>query len=146
MPKTLSLDLRERIWDFMAEGHSCREAARIFRVSVASAVRIGQRKRRTGSVAADKRGRPRGSGKLEPFRDFLRARVDETPDITMPELAGVLWQAHGVRANPAMLSRFLKHQLGYRYKKIPDRHGARAPAGPPRPLAVAALPPAENAP
>ncbi len=40
MGKTLSLDLRERVLAFIVEGHSCHEAARRFRISAASAVRI----------------------------------------------------------------------------------------------------------
>ena len=65
MGKTLSLDLRERVLAFIVEGHSCHEAARRFRISAASAVRIRQRRRQTGSIAPAKRGRPKGSSRLE---------------------------------------------------------------------------------
>ena len=108
MGKTLSLDLRERVLGFIVEGHSCREAARRFRISAASAVRIRQRRQRTGSVAPAMRGRPKGSGRLEALADFLKASVDRRPDMTMPELAEVLWREHDMRAAPAELSRFLK--------------------------------------
>lgn len=98
MGKTLSLDLRMRVMSFIDEGHSCREAARQFRISAASAVRIRQRRQRTGSVVPAKRGRPRGSGRLEAFSAFLKKfsaflkkTVDHRPDMTMPELADVLW-------------------------------------------------------
>lgn len=125
MSKSLSLDLRSRVLAFIEEGHSCHEAARRFRISAASAVRI----RQFGTVAPAKRGRPAGSGRLERFGGFLRSRIEENPDMTMPELAEVLWQAHRMRAAPAELSRFVRHRLGFTYKKIPDRDGAAAQTG-----------------
>ena len=146
MGKTLSLDLRRRVMAFIDEGHSCREAARRFRISAASAVRIRQRYRQFGTVAPAKRGRPKGSGRLEGFSGFLRTALEHRPDITMPELAEMLWQEHDMRAAPAELSRFLKHRLGYTYKKIPDRNGAAAQAGAHRAPQMAAPPDAEDAP
>ena len=137
MGKTLSLDLRHRVIAFIDEGHSCREAARRFRISAASAVRIRQRRQRTGSVAPARQGRPKGSGRLEALAGFLKASVDRRSDMTMPELAEVLWQEHDMRAAPAELSRFLKHRLGYTYKKIPDRNGAAAQAGARRSIRLA---------
>ena len=80
MGKTLSLDLRERVLAFIVEGHSCHEAARRFRISAASAVRIRQRRRQTGSIAPAKRGRPKGSSRLEVFAGFLKTTVDRRPD------------------------------------------------------------------
>jgi transposase len=134
MGKSLSLDLRQRVLAFIEEGHSRRHAAAVFRVSISSAIRIADRYRRTGDVAPMPQGRPRGGGKLEAYRAFVTSRVDAAPDITMPELAEALWAAHQVRAAPAVLSRFLKHRLGYTYKKNPDRHGTgtrtRAPRAP----------------
>ena len=138
MGKTLSLDLRERVLAFIVEGHSCHEAARRFRISAASAVRIRQRRRQTGSIAPAKRGRPKGSSRLEVFAGFLKTTVDRRPDITMPELAEALIQEHDMRAAPAELSRFLKHRLGYTYKKILDCNGEAAQAGARRAIRVAA--------
>lgn len=129
MGKSLSLDMRQRVLAFIEEGHSCTHAAGIFRISISSAIRIAARQRETGSVAPARQGRPRGGGKLEPYAGFLRAHVVAVPDITMPDLAAVLWETHAVRADPAILSRFLKHRLGFTYKKIPDRNGARGRTG-----------------
>lgn len=39
---------------------------------------------RTGSIAPRPRGKPKGSGKLEPYRDFLIARALEKPDVAIP--------------------------------------------------------------
>ena len=120
MGKSLSLDIRERVAALFDEGLSCHEGARRLRISAASAVRIVQRKKRTGGVKAAPQGRPRRS-KLDGFSDWLRARVEAEPDITMPELAEGLKVEHDFTATPAMLSRHLIHRLGLTYKKIPDR-------------------------
>ena len=145
MGKSLSLGIRERVVALIAEGFSCHEAALRLRISAASAVRIMQRKRRTGGVKAAPQGRPRRS-KLDTVSDWLKSRVEAEPDITMPELAEVLKQEHNLTATPAMLSRHLIHRLGFTYKKIADCDGAAAQTGPRRQIRVAAPPDAEDAP
>lgn len=52
MGKSVSMDIRERVVSLVEDGIFCREAARRFRISTASAARITQHKRCTGSVAA----------------------------------------------------------------------------------------------
>ena len=69
--------------------------------------------------------RPRLS-KLDVVSDFLKGQSDAAPDITMSELATVLFERHTIRATPAMLSRHLIHRLNDTYKKIPDRYGKTA--------------------
>jgi len=145
MGKSLSLDIRERVVALVDDGLSCHEAARRLRISAASAVRIMQRKRRTGGVQAAPQGRPRRS-KLDAVSGWLKARVEAEPDITMPELSGELEAAHGIRATPAMLSRHLIHRLGFTYKKIADRDGTTAKTGARRATRVAPPPDAEDAP
>ncbi|SMX47777.1 Transposase [Maliponia aquimaris] len=114
--KSLSMDIRERVVALVDDGLSCHEAARHLRISASSAVRIMQRKRRTGGVQAAPQGRPRRS-KLDKVSDWLKSRVKAEPDITMPELADARQQEHSVTATPAMLSRYLIHRLGFTYKK-----------------------------
>ena len=145
MGKSLSLDIRERVVALVNEGLSCREAARRLRISAASAVRIMQRKKRTGEVTAEPQGRPRRS-KLDAVSGWLRARVDAGPDITMPELAVQLEVEHGLRSTPAMLSRHLIHRLGFTYKKISDCDGAAAQTSARRAIRVAAPADVEDAP
>ena len=117
-------DLRERVALFVSEGGSRRAAGRHFSVSASCAIKLVKRQERTGSVAPARQGRPKGSGKLAPVADFLVAKVEASPDITMPELAETLACEHKVTATPAMLSRFLC-QRGFTYKKSPDGHGER---------------------
>lgn len=145
MSQSLSLDIRKRVVSLLEDGFSCHEIGRRLCISAASAVRIAQRHRRGEPLAAAKRGRKLETGRLEVVSDVLRAQVDTKPDITMPELAMALERSHGIRAAPAELSRFLRHRLGYTYKKIPDCDGTPAPAGAPRAIRVATPPDAEDA-
>jgi transposase len=70
--------------------------------------------RGTGSVQPRKQGSQR-PGKLAPHREFLLARVAETPDVTMPELAAEL-KGRGLTVDPASISHFLL-RCGLSYKK-----------------------------
>jgi transposase len=124
MGRCYSLDLRERIVDFVVQGASRRAAARRFGVSESFAVKLMQHRERHGSPAPGRQGRPRGSGKLDRLESYLIGEVEAQPDITMPELAGRLMAVHGVEATPAMLSRFLCRH-GFTYKKSPFGGGVR---------------------
>jgi len=125
MGKGYSLDLRKRIAGWVEAGHSRREAARHFGVSESCAVKLMQRVAATGSPAPAPQGRPPGRGKLALYKEFLIGHVRAKPDITMPELAAALRDAHGVEADPASLSRVLC-KAGFSYKKSADGVGARA--------------------
>ena len=57
MARAYSNDLRERVARSVIDGRSCRETARLFGVSVASAVKWSQRLRATGSAGAKPAGR-----------------------------------------------------------------------------------------
>jgi transposase len=124
MGKSYSLDLRERVADFVGSGGSRRQAASHFDVSPSFAVKLCSRQQKTGALAPAKQGRPSGSGKLANHRGFLIACVEKRPDITMPELAAVLEAERGVTASPASLSRLLC-QAGFSYKKNASGGGAR---------------------
>ena len=125
MTRPYSLDLRRRIVASRKNGVSCREVGRLFGVSASCAVKLAAKERRTGSLEPDTLGRPAGSGKLEPYRGFLMETVKSKPDITMPELAARLEQAHGMVAHPASLSRFLR-KAGLTFKKNAGRVGTQA--------------------
>ena len=116
MGKSSSSDLRDRIVGEIGRGSSRRAAARRFGVSAATAVRLAQRKARTGSVAPSRQGRPPGSGRLAVHVAALIAWVDAEGDVTMPELAARLLAERGVKAHPASLSRLLRAE-GFTVKK-----------------------------
>lgn len=125
MTHALSLDLRRRVTGAIAEGKSRRAAAEQFAVSAATAVRLQQRLEKTGSLEPDKVGRRRDSGKLGPFRDSIIAKVEEQPDITMPDLAVWLLETEGVQVDPSNVSKLLC-RAGFSYKKNAVGGGARA--------------------
>jgi transposase len=116
MGRALSQDLRERVWEFIEGGGSRHAAARHFRISVSSAVRIAARHAERGTLEPRKPGRPAGRGKLAPYVGFLVEIVESVPDITLPELAAALLEAHGVKVHPASISRVLT-RAGLTYKK-----------------------------
>ena len=124
MGKSYSLDLRERVIDFVGSGFSRRQAASHFVVSPSFAVKLWRLREKTGSLEPARQGRPSGGGKLANCRDFLIGRVEKRPDITMPELAAVLEAERGVQASPASLSRLLCRG-GFTYKKNASGGGAR---------------------
>ncbi len=124
MTQSYSLDLRVRVVAFVEAGHSCRAAARHFRVSDSFAIKLLQRQRQSGSPAPAKQGRPPGGRRLSPYETFLIQAVEAKPDITMPELAARLLDEYGIVAAPATLSRLLCRH-GFTYKKSPDGRGMR---------------------
>lgn len=116
MGKSSSSDLRIRIVGEIERGQSCRAAARRFGVAPSTAVRLAQRKARTGSLAPARQGRPAGSGRLSAHVDALVGWVEADGDISMTELAARLLTERGVKAHPASLSRLLIQQ-GFTVKK-----------------------------
>ncbi len=122
MGRAYSQDLRTRVHRHIGDGHSRRDAGRRFGVSASTAIRLEVLYRETGSVAPRKQGRPKGQGKLAPYRDFLTEIVDSVPDITLLELTEALASEHGVTAHQSSISRLLL-AAGYTYKKIVDGIG-----------------------
>jgi transposase len=125
MPKAYSLDLRQRVVRFVEAGRSCHAAAAHFSVSISFAVRLLRAFRATGTLAPSPSG-GRRHAKLDAHRAFLIARIEEKPDITMPELSAALLAATGTKADPASLSRWLIRN-GYRFKKNTAGERARSP-------------------
>jgi transposase len=124
MPKPYSLDLRERVVSFVEAGHSRRAAAAHFRVSPSFVINLMTAFRARGAVTPKALGGWRHS-KLDPHRVFILRRVAEKDDISMPELAGELYAASGVKADPASLSRWLIRN-GLSYKKKPSGQRMRS--------------------
>ncbi len=104
--RELILDLRERVVAFVTSGQTTRAASAAFDVSVASVVKWTQRVRASGSAAAMGGKRP---FLLEAERDWLLARLDEKPDLTLHALRGEL-RERGVAVSCDTLWRFLKRQ------------------------------------
>jgi transposase len=78
MGKSHSLDIRERVVAMVEAGHSSRSAARRFAIGDSTAIRVMQRRCKTGAVSPPRQGRPPGRGKLAAYRAFLIAQVKAT--------------------------------------------------------------------
>ena len=125
MGKPYSLDLRKRIFDYIAAGHSRRNAARVFSISPSTAVRLAASHRDHGNIAPKPQGRmPGTAGKLALHMSLLTQMVRSTPDITLQELSVALVERHGVSVQLSSIHRALVRS-GLSYKKRPDCSGAR---------------------
>jgi transposase len=123
MSKALSVDLRVRVVQAVAQGASCRAAAARFGVSVSSAIRWCARLRETGSVVPGALGGDRRSARIEAQAPLILQLVARTPDITLSELKATL-AASGVVAGIATLWRFLDRRqitLKKRRRMLPSR-------------------------
>ncbi len=90
MVKALSFDLRVRVLAAAAGGMSHREAAQMFAVSPAGVSRWRKLSRETGVPRAKAAGRNNRSHHVEAHRDLILALLEETHDLTIEELRGLL--------------------------------------------------------
>lgn len=124
MGRAYSQALRRRVFGYIASGHSCRAAGRVFGVSASTAIRLAAEHRETGSLSPRRQGRAPGTaGKLAPHAAFLAEIVAAEPDITLTELACALAETHGLTVQLSSIHRALV-RAGLSYKKRPDRAGA----------------------
>jgi transposase len=113
--RSYSCDMRECVIESVEAGASRREAAEIFGVSVASAVKWVQRWREQGSAAAKPRGG--STSPLEKFADKILTLSTEQPDLTLDEIVAVL-RKRAIHASRSSLSRFFERH-GITFKKKP---------------------------
>ena len=111
MTTPLSRDLRERLIEAVENGQSRRSAARRFGVAASTAIKWVDRWRREGRIEAKPLGGDRHSHRMEAHAEEVLTLVEETPDITLAELAAHLEDAHGLRVAQSTVWRLL------------DRHG-----------------------
>jgi len=114
MAAPYSLDLRQRVVAAVAAGMSRAGAAAHYQVSHSSAIRWTRRQADTGSPAA----LPMGGKKPFTLADeeaWIRARVQEKPDLTGRELLAELNQ-RGVEVSYYGVWHFLDH-VGLSFKK-----------------------------
>jgi transposase len=123
MARPYSLDLRERVVAAAMAGKPCREVAAMFGVAVSTVVKWAGRQRLTGSAAA----KPMGGKRpllLERERDWLVARLEEKPDLTLNALRAEL-AGRGVVVSCDTLWRFIRRQ-GKSFKKNRVRNRAES--------------------
>ena len=86
MSRALSVDLRVRVLDAVAQGLSHRQAGERFGVSAASVSRWRAREREQGDTRPKALGGDRRSGRIESERETIFAILDDERDITVEEL------------------------------------------------------------
>jgi transposase len=117
--------LRERVIAFVEEGNSHRAAATRFRVSVKFVNDMVILKRETGGLEPHAQGNGGGNGKLVAVQEWISARVDKKPDLTLNDLVGELADRHGIAIHRVSVWRFLRG-LGLTHKKRPASSRTKA--------------------
>ena len=115
MTRPLSVDLRDRVARYVLVGHSRRQAASVFNISVSSAVRYVAQYLSRGTVAPKRQGGGDRRSKLGDHRAYVLLRVKQVPDISLADLTKELAE-RGVQIHLSNLARFLRAQ-GLTYKK-----------------------------
>ena len=116
MAQPLSQDLRMRVVAALGDGLSVRAAATRFGISVASAVRLGQRFRSGQGLAPGKMGGHRRP-LLESVAGAITARLAAKADWTVRALAADL-QRDGIKVSHDTVWRYMR-RLGLSFKKNP---------------------------
>ena len=117
--------LRIRVIKAVVEdGLSRNEAARIFRVGIASAIRWVTAFEETRRTAPLPTGGDRRSV-LKPHRNWLLELRRKENDLTLDAIAERLLRTHGVEADKSMLSRFFAAE-GISFKKNRARQRTRS--------------------
>ena len=105
---------------YVEAGHSRRAAAAHFRVSPSFVINLMTAFRERGAVTPKALGGWRHS-KLDPHRVFILRRVAEKGDISMPELAGDLHAASGVKADRLATRWLIRNGLSFKKKPSGQR-------------------------
>lgn len=131
MGKWHPIELRERVIGYVDQGHSHREAARVFLVSPRFVNDMVKLRRATGALAPKKQGNP-GRGKLTPYEDWVKGRLAEDGGLTLDALCAELESQHGLKVHRASVGSWL-HRLGLSHKKNAHRTRAEQSQDPGRP-------------
>ncbi len=107
MKRPLSMDLRTRLVSAVGGGMSRRGAASRFGVAPSTAIKWVDHWRRTGDVRPRPQGGDKRSYRIEAHAEAILALVEETPDITLGEIAAHLDEMHGLRVAPSTVWRLL---------------------------------------
>lgn len=105
MSHSFGADLRWRVIALISDGLSTRKAAARFSIGVSTAGKWFRRYRDNGETTARKQGQPPGS-KLDDHEAFILGLVEETPDISLEEIAERLLAERCVSAVPSTVWEF----------------------------------------
>lgn len=123
MGKFYSLDLRERAVAAYLGGETCRSVGARFQIAPSTVVKWAALLKRQGDLKPGKVGGHRRI-LLEPHRDFILNRIEDTSHLTLHRLVDLL-ATRGVVVSHDTVWRFLKAE-GLSFKKKSIRAGAAA--------------------
>ena len=125
MTKPLSPDLRLRVVGAIDAGMSRRAAADRFGVAASAAVKLYELWQRTGSVEPRPQGGDKRSKRIEAHAQAILALVDQTPGITLVEIAERLEHDHGERFAPSVIHRFFaRRAITFKKNRARQRAGS----------------------
>ena len=122
MTKPLSNDLRKRLISAVEGGQSRRAAARRFGVAASTAIKWVHQWHQEGHFEPKPLGGDRHSQRMEIHAEEILLLVEETPDITLAELAKHLEDVHGLRVAPSTVWRLLdRHNMTFKKNRTRKR-------------------------
>ena len=120
MPNPYSSDLRLRVAKAVEDGKTTREVGEQFQVSPSFVSKMHRLWKTSGSVQAKQIGGYRVS-RLENHLTALQDYLMANPSATLEEIRAWLMQTHQETLSISAIDKFIRHQLGYRYKKNGQR-------------------------
>lgn len=116
MPNPYSSDLRLRVVKAVVEGKPMREVGEHYLVSQSFVSNMYRLWKRTGSVQGKQIGSYRIS-RFEAHRVVLQDYFVANPSATLEDIRAWLIQEHQETISISAIDKFIRHKLGYRYKK-----------------------------
>ena len=116
MPTPYSSDLRLRVAKAVEDGKTTREVGEQFQVSPSFASKMHRLWKTSGNVQGKQIGGYRVS-RMESHRAALQDYLTANPSATLEEIRTWLMQTHQETLSISAIDKFIRHQLGYRYKK-----------------------------
>jgi transposase len=116
MPRPYSEDLRLRVVNAVESDQTTRAVSALFQVSSSFVSNVHPCWRQTGAVQPKQIGGYRRA-LLELYEAALTEQLSNSPSMTLRELQAWLADKQGLTISLSAIARFLRHKLGYRYKK-----------------------------
>jgi transposase len=126
MTRPLSDDIRKRLISAVEGGMSRRSAAKRFGIAASTAINWVKQWHNTGHIRPRPQGGDNRSHRIEAHAEEILALIEETPDITLSEIAEHLYETYGLKVAQSTVWRLLDRR-SMTFKK--NRARGRAAAG-----------------
>jgi transposase len=116
MPRPYSEDLRLRVMHTVESGKTTREVSALFQVSSSFGSNVHQCWKQRGHVQSKPTGGYRRA-LLEPYEAALTEQLLAHSSMTLKEMQAWLESELSLPISISAIDKFVRHKLGYRYKK-----------------------------